>query len=177
MPHPERIHTENFVCFCSRSVELQMRENGIFFTPVKYTLVCRVPWVSWAARHTTVCLDHRCPVQWCKLNLHFLCLLHWKSNWCVIHVIGLIGHLTLIEHIVFFQLSGDCFIIECLSELSNQIFLALFLYHSFWSFRNLYFLGLCLLTCRYFCNNAMVKSRWRVYEKGSWSQWYICTLF
>jgi len=48
----------NFVCFCSRSVELQMCENGIFFTPVKYTLVCRVPQVSWAARHTTVCLDH-----------------------------------------------------------------------------------------------------------------------
>ena len=34
-----------------------MRENGVFFTPVKYTLVCRTPWVSWAARHTTVCLD------------------------------------------------------------------------------------------------------------------------
>ena len=34
-----------------------MRENGIFFTPVKYTLACRAPQVSWAARHTTVCLD------------------------------------------------------------------------------------------------------------------------
>ena len=34
-----------------------MRENGVFFTPVKYTLVCRAPWVSWAAQHTTVCLD------------------------------------------------------------------------------------------------------------------------
>ena len=34
-----------------------MRENGVFFTPVKYTLVCRVPRVSWAARHTTVYLD------------------------------------------------------------------------------------------------------------------------
>ena len=30
---------------------------SVFFTPVKYTLVCRAPWVSWAARHTTVCLD------------------------------------------------------------------------------------------------------------------------
>ena len=38
VPHPEGIHTENFVCFCSGSVELQMRENGVFFTPVKYTL-------------------------------------------------------------------------------------------------------------------------------------------
>ena len=34
-----------------------MRENGVFFTPVKYTLACRAPQVSWAARHTTVCLD------------------------------------------------------------------------------------------------------------------------
>ena len=25
------------------SVRLQMRENSVFFTPVKYTLVCRVP--------------------------------------------------------------------------------------------------------------------------------------
>ena len=25
----------NFVCFCLESVELQMRENSIFFTPVK----------------------------------------------------------------------------------------------------------------------------------------------
>ena len=57
VPHPEGIHTENFVCFCSGSVELQMHENGIFFTPVKYTLVCRASLVSWAARHTTVCLD------------------------------------------------------------------------------------------------------------------------
>ena len=27
MPHPEGIHSENFVCFCSGSAELQMREN------------------------------------------------------------------------------------------------------------------------------------------------------
>jgi len=33
-----------------------MRENGIFFTPVKYTHVCRTPRVSWAAQHTTVCV-------------------------------------------------------------------------------------------------------------------------
>ena len=57
MPHPEEIYTENFMCFCSRSVDLQMRQNGIFFTPVKYTLVCYMPQVSWAVRHTTVCLD------------------------------------------------------------------------------------------------------------------------
>ena len=52
--HPEGICTEKIVCFCSGSVELQMRENVIFFTPVKYTLVCHMPRVSWA---TTVCLD------------------------------------------------------------------------------------------------------------------------
>ena len=34
-----------------------MFENGALFTPVKYTLVCRTPWVSWASQHTTVCLD------------------------------------------------------------------------------------------------------------------------
>ena len=45
------------MCFCSESVELQMCENCAFFTPVKYTLVCRAPQVSWATRHTTVCLD------------------------------------------------------------------------------------------------------------------------
>ena len=56
---PPGIHTENFVCFCSGSVELQMRENGVFFTPVKYTLVCCAPQVSWAAQHTTVCLEIR----------------------------------------------------------------------------------------------------------------------
>ena len=46
-----------FVCFYSGSVELQMHENDVFFTPVKYILVYCVPWVSWAARHTSVCLD------------------------------------------------------------------------------------------------------------------------
>ena len=57
VPRPEGIHTENFVCFCSGSAELQMHENGVFFTPVKYTFVCCAPQVSWAARHTTACLD------------------------------------------------------------------------------------------------------------------------
>jgi len=47
VPHPEEICTEYFVCFCSGSFELQMRENGVFFTPVKYTLVCRTPKLSW----------------------------------------------------------------------------------------------------------------------------------
>ena len=43
--------------FLYGSVEQQMRENDIFFTPVKYTLVCHAPWVFWAARHTTVSLN------------------------------------------------------------------------------------------------------------------------
>jgi len=43
LPHPEAIHTENFMCFGSGSVELQMRENSIFFTPLKYILLCRTP--------------------------------------------------------------------------------------------------------------------------------------
>ena len=47
VPHPEEICTENFVCFCSGSFELQMHENGVFFTPVKYTLVCRMSKFSW----------------------------------------------------------------------------------------------------------------------------------
>ena len=34
-----------------------MRENVVFFTPVKYTLACHAPPVVWAARHTTMCLD------------------------------------------------------------------------------------------------------------------------
>jgi len=46
VPHPEGIHTENFMCFCLGSVELQIRENGVFFTAVKYTLVCCAPRVS-----------------------------------------------------------------------------------------------------------------------------------
>ena len=59
MPHPEEIRTENLVCFCSGSVKLQTRENGVFFTPVKYTLFCRAPRVSWVARHTTMYLHGR----------------------------------------------------------------------------------------------------------------------
>ena len=43
VPHPEGIYTENFVCFWSGSVEVQMRENSVFFTSVKYTLVGRAP--------------------------------------------------------------------------------------------------------------------------------------
>ena len=42
-----REFTQKF--FFSGSVKLQMRKNGVFFTPVKYTLVCRVPQVAWAA--------------------------------------------------------------------------------------------------------------------------------
>ena len=45
--YPEGICTEKSTCFSSGNVELQMCENGIFFTPVKYTLVCCTPWVSW----------------------------------------------------------------------------------------------------------------------------------
>ena len=45
-PAQENSHRK-FVCFCSGSVELQMHENDIFFTPVKYALVHRVPQVSW----------------------------------------------------------------------------------------------------------------------------------
>ena len=40
------------MCFNSGSAKLQMREKGVFFNPVNYTLVCCVPWISWAARHT-----------------------------------------------------------------------------------------------------------------------------
>ena len=50
--YPEGISTEKSVSFCSGSVELQMSENGIFFTPPKYSLVCCMPQVSWAVRHT-----------------------------------------------------------------------------------------------------------------------------
>jgi len=53
VPHPEEICTENFVCLCSRSFELQMRENSVFFTPVKYTLVCPTPKVSFFLGRTT----------------------------------------------------------------------------------------------------------------------------
>ena len=45
------------MCFCLESIELQMCENNIFFTPVKYTLVCRMPQVFWAAWYTTVYFD------------------------------------------------------------------------------------------------------------------------
>ena len=51
-----REFTQNFVYFCFGSVEQQMCENSIFFTPVKYTLVCHKPQVYWATQHTTVCL-------------------------------------------------------------------------------------------------------------------------
>ena len=40
-----------------QGVKLQMCENGVFLTSVKYTLVCHMHQVSWAARHSTVCFD------------------------------------------------------------------------------------------------------------------------
>jgi len=46
-PTPRQFTQKNFVCFCSGSAELQMCENSIFFTPVKCTLVYRIPKVSW----------------------------------------------------------------------------------------------------------------------------------
>jgi len=53
VPHLKGIHTENFVSFCSRSVELQMRENGVFFTPVKYTCLLHAP--SFLGHTTHLC--------------------------------------------------------------------------------------------------------------------------
>jgi len=50
--HPEEIFTEKFMCF---SVKLQS-QNSTSFAPVKYTFVCHVPQVSWAAQYTTLCL-------------------------------------------------------------------------------------------------------------------------
>ena len=67
MPHSEEICAEKFVCFCSGSIELQMHENSIFFTPVKYTLFCHAPLVSWAAQHTTVCFDNKRSI-WMQLT-------------------------------------------------------------------------------------------------------------
>ena len=52
MPHPKRINIETFVCFCSRSVELQLCKMAFFYS-CKYTLACRLPghvkhyYVSW----------------------------------------------------------------------------------------------------------------------------------
>ena len=40
---PDKICTAKFICFSSGTIELQMHENGVFFTPVKYTLVCCAP--------------------------------------------------------------------------------------------------------------------------------------
>ena len=47
---PQREFAQKNLCASVQgSVELQMHENGIFFTAVKYTLVCCTPLVSWAA--------------------------------------------------------------------------------------------------------------------------------
>ena len=48
VPHPEGIHTENFVCFRDAS----WKWSFLYF--VKYTLVCRSPQISWAAWHTVL---------------------------------------------------------------------------------------------------------------------------
>ena len=45
----EAICTEKFNCIYSFGVELQMHENGIFFTFVKYLLACHMLQVSSAA--------------------------------------------------------------------------------------------------------------------------------
>ena len=52
VPHPAEICAKYICFFCSGSVEVQLSENGIFFTPVKYTLVRRVPLVFWAGSVT-----------------------------------------------------------------------------------------------------------------------------
>ena len=77
VPHPEEICTENFVCFCSGSFKLQMHENGIFFTPVKYTLVCRTPKFSWfLGPHDTLPCVLIVIVVWLILVVsHWQCLL------------------------------------------------------------------------------------------------------
>ena len=48
---------KNLCVSVEKGVKLQMCKNGVFFTSVKYTLVCHVHQVSWAARHSTVCFD------------------------------------------------------------------------------------------------------------------------
>jgi len=56
--------TVNLVPFGSAITELQMRENRDFVVPVNMlTLFVHAPF-SWAARHTTVCLD----TQHCRSN-------------------------------------------------------------------------------------------------------------
>ena len=42
-PTPQGICIKKLECFGSVSVELQMHDNSVFLTPVKYTLVCHVP--------------------------------------------------------------------------------------------------------------------------------------
>ena len=51
--HLDRIYTEKFMCFCSGSVELQMRL--LYFCKI-HTCLLRA-WVSWAVQNTTVRLD------------------------------------------------------------------------------------------------------------------------
>ena len=84
----------NFVCFCSGNVELVMRENGVFFTPVKYILVCCAPWVSWAARHTTVCLD---------------CMLKSKSNFYHVYWVNCFEKQTENHYVTGLNIGGVLF--------------------------------------------------------------------
>ena len=45
VPYPEGVSTTKIVNFHLAIIELWMRENGIFLVPVKYTLVCRAPYL------------------------------------------------------------------------------------------------------------------------------------
>ena len=71
------------MCFCSGSVELQMHENSVFFTPVKYTLVCHM---LLGPHDTLLCVlimsDCRSTTQPCISSTFYLC---WGccSSWGV----------------------------------------------------------------------------------------------
>jgi len=58
------------------SFELQMHENGIFFTPIKYTLVCPIPKVSFFSGRTT---HYR--VSWCTPVIAWLVQVHMTWIW------------------------------------------------------------------------------------------------
>ena len=48
------------VNFCPATIELWMREDGIYLVPLKYTLVCRTPTPSLLGhtQHIITCLDY-----------------------------------------------------------------------------------------------------------------------
>ena len=72
VPPQEMLHMyRKMGYFCSAVTEVQMRENRVFLTPIKHTLVCCMPGhIGFPWPHDTL----SCVLIYCVLVLQVLCV-------------------------------------------------------------------------------------------------------